>query len=136
MEKLFSVAIKVCNGSAPAEFRKICVKLDWKGPQRNYTNQLEGKKCIRKCPTLSIEEKSVEKGKTLMSCTKCGGCIDVCGQNAVSYHIKGTDVAVKPEIARSIYLYTAYIFTTAIGGGMIAGALLKFLKLATTGSMI
>jgi ferredoxin-type protein NapH len=92
--------------------------------------------CIKNCPTFSLDESSLESGKPLITCTKCGQCVDLCPKQAVSYHIKGTPIGIKPNAARVMFLYPAFILLSAIGGGMIAGGLWRILKLITTGSMI
>ena len=40
-------------------------------------------RCIRSCPTLSLDEKSLTSGKPLMSCTKCAQCVDGCPVTAI-----------------------------------------------------
>jgi polyferredoxin len=94
------------------------------------------KRCIQECPTFSLDESSLESGKPLITCTKCGQCVDLCPKEAVSYHIKGTPIDVKANTARVLFLYPALILLSAIGGGMIAGGLWRILKLLTIGSMI
>lgn len=92
--------------------------------------------CVKTCPTFSLDERSVEAGKTLITCTKCGHCIDRCPKGAVSYHIKGTKVGISPNKARLLFLYTAFLFTYTFTGWMVAGALWRILKLIMTGHMI
>ena len=94
------------------------------------------KTCIKTCPTISIDENSRAQGKTRITCTKCGRCVDDCRKDAAQYHIKGTGINIKPELARNLFLYPAFIFGTTIGGGMIAGAIHRILMFVTTGSMI
>jgi ferredoxin-type protein NapH len=93
-------------------------------------------RCIRECPTFSLDESSLESGRALMSCTKCGQCVDACPQRAMSYHIKGTAVGIRPNVARLLYLYPAYILFSIVGGHIIVGGLARILMLMTTGSMI
>lgn len=93
-------------------------------------------RCVRECPTYSITEASVAQGGTLTSCTKCGQCVDVCARQAVSFHIKGTKPFASPRLARTLFLYPAFLFMAAIGGGMMIGALLRIMKLVTTGSLL
>ena len=78
--------------------------------------------CIRHCPTLSIDSESLKKGKTLMTCTKCGRCIDICKNQAIFYHIKGTPIGIRTNLARNAFLYSAFIFGSVIGSGMLAKA--------------
>ncbi len=79
--------------------------------------------CVNTCPTFSLDEASVKRGATLLSCTKCGHCVDACPKNAVSFHIKGTAVNAA-KAARILFLYPAFVFASAIGGGDIYGTLL------------
>lgn len=94
------------------------------------------KKCTRECPTFSLDEDSVREGHTLMSCTKCGKCVDTCPRGAVCYHIKGTPVKLHSDTARVLFIYPAYLFMMAIGGSMIMDTIVKLIKWATTGSII
>jgi ferredoxin-type protein NapH len=91
--------------------------------------------CVRTCPTFSLTDESVAAGRTLITCTRCGKCVDICPAHAVSYHIKGTRVGASPNVARTLFLLPAFVFLSAIGGGMISTAIWRLLKLATTGSM-
>jgi ferredoxin-type protein NapH len=94
------------------------------------------KRCIRECSTLSLDDKSLENGRPLMSCTKCGRCVDGCAKGAISYHIKGTPIGVRPDVARVLFLYPAYILIAVLGGGLMTEGLWRILRLITTGRMI
>jgi ferredoxin-type protein NapH len=94
------------------------------------------KRCIRECSTFSLDDNSLESGKPLMSCTKCGQCVDGCPKGAISYHIKGTSVGVSPNVARVLFLYPAYILFSVLGGQIMTAGLWRILKWVTTGSMI
>jgi ferredoxin-type protein NapH len=94
------------------------------------------KKCIRECPTFSLNESSLESGKPLMTCTRCAQCIDACPQEAISYHIKGTSLKASPTVARVLYLYPAYFLMSLIGGSTIINGLYRLLLLLTTGSIL
>jgi polyferredoxin len=76
--------------------------------------------CQNACPNLSLSKESVAKGEALMSCMKCGACVDVCPRQAVVWHIKGTDVAWKPERARLMFIYGAWAMAVMFGGSIIA----------------
>jgi len=43
--------------------------------------------CAKNCPTLSIDESSIKekKPKVLITCTKCGACIQICPQKSIRY---------------------------------------------------
>ena len=96
----------------------------------------ECKLCLRTCPTFSLDESSLESGKPLMSCMKCGQCVDGCPKGAISYHIKGTPVGVRPNVARVLFLYPAYILFSLLGGYIMTAGLWRIFKWVTTGSMI
>jgi polyferredoxin len=92
--------------------------------------------CVRTCPTFSLSEESVRAGRTLITCTMCGRCVDVCPAGAARYHVKGTGMDARPNVARTLFLVPAFVFMSAIGGGMISTAIWRLLRLATTGSML
>ena len=79
--------------------------------------------CKTACPTMSLTDESIAKGETLMSCMKCGACVDACLKNAVVWHIKGTEIANKPERARLMFLYAAWAMAVMFGGSIITEGL-------------
>lgn len=79
--------------------------------------------CKTACPTMSLTDESILRGETLMSCMKCGACVDACPKQAVVWHIKGTEVACKPERARLMFLYAAWAMAVMFGGSIIAEGL-------------
>jgi len=79
--------------------------------------------CQKSCPTMSLTDESVANGKTLMSCMKCGACVDACPKDAAVWHIRGTEVSAKPERARLMFLYAAWAMAIMFGGGIIAQGL-------------
>jgi ferredoxin-type protein NapH len=83
--------------------------------------------CQNACPNMSLTKESIAKGEALMSCMKCGACVDACPRQAVSWHIKGTDVAWKPEGARLMFLYGAWAMAIMFGGSIIAQGLATIL---------
>ncbi|MBN1661403.1 MAG: 4Fe-4S binding protein [Anaerolineae bacterium] len=94
------------------------------------------KRCLRECPTFSLDEGSLVSGKALMTCTKCGQCVDACPKGAMSYHIKGTPVGIRPNVARMLFLYPTYVLVGVLGGNVMTDALFNIFQWITTGSMI
>lgn len=85
--------------------------------------------CQRDCPTMALDKQSIQEGRTLMSCMKCGACVDSCPKGAALWHIKGTPVGGSPETARLLHLYAAWFFAAMFGGSIIAGSLAKLVGL-------
>jgi ferredoxin-type protein NapH len=83
--------------------------------------------CQNACPNLSLSKESVARGETLLSCMKCGACVDACPRQAVVWHIKGTQIAWKPERARLMFLYGAWALAVMFGGSIIANSLATIL---------
>ena len=83
--------------------------------------------CQNACPTLSLTEESIARGETLMSCMKCGACVDVCPKHAAVWHIKGTEVAAPPERARLLLLYASWAMAVMFGGSIIVQGLATIL---------
>jgi polyferredoxin len=79
--------------------------------------------CQNACPNMSLTRESIAKGEALMSCMKCGACVEACPRQAVSWHVKGTDVALKPERARLMFLYGAWAMAIMFGGSIVAQGL-------------
>jgi len=65
---------------------------------------------LKNAPLFHWMKKASSQGKTLMSCAKCGKCVDTCPQEAVTYHIKGTPVTLGSDTARILFLYPTYVF--------------------------
>jgi polyferredoxin len=84
--------------------------------------------CQKSCPTMSLTDDSIKKGETLMSCMKCGACVDACPKGAAVWHIRGTQVAVKPERARLMFLYAAWAMAAMFGGSIITQGLATILQ--------
>lgn len=83
--------------------------------------------CQTACPNVSLTKESIAQGEALMSCMKCGACVDTCPRQAVAWHIKGTELAVKPERARLMFLYGAWAMAVMFGGSIIAQGLATIL---------
>jgi ferredoxin-type protein NapH len=94
------------------------------------------KRCIQSCPLLSLDEKSLETGRTGITCVKCGKCIDACPKKAISYNIKGTTVGMNTNGKRLLYLYPATLILIYFGGQYISGAIYRILLFLTTGSFL
>ena len=83
--------------------------------------------CQKSCPTMSLTDESIKRGEALMSCMKCGACVDACPKDAAVWHIRGTDVAAKPERARLMFLYAAWAMSMMFAGSIIAQGLATIL---------
>jgi ferredoxin-type protein NapH len=93
-------------------------------------------RCVQACPTFSLDRESIAQGKTRLTCTRCGRCIEECPKGAASYHIRGTPLGLRPQVAHLMFVYPAFLLLGIMGSGMIAGAVPRLLLLITTGSMI
>jgi ferredoxin-type protein NapH len=85
--------------------------------------------CQSACPTMALSAESIREGKTLLNCMKCGACVDSCKKDAAVWHLKGTEVAVKPERARLLFLYGTWAMATMFGGSVLANSLATTLHL-------
>ena len=94
------------------------------------------KRCIRECPVFSITEDSLKTGRPMITCVKCGKCVDNCPKGAISYHIKGTPIHVRGNIARLLFLYPAFSLLALMAGGWLGSALYRVILLITTGSIV
>ena len=93
-------------------------------------------RCTQLCPTFSLSEENLNRGVTGMTCMKCGKCADACPKGAISYHIKGTSSPGSKETYRLLFLYPAFLFLTTIAGSSMKDAIIRILKLVSTGTMI
>lgn len=98
------------------------------------------RKCVAACPTFSIDEKRIEAGRIKASCVKCGKCVDACPKKALSFHVKGAPVAggcaERSERHRLFFLYPAFLVLAIMAGGFFQDALVRIIRLITTGSML
>ena len=92
--------------------------------------------CIRICPVLAITPETLQKGRTTISCIRCARCIDTCPTGAISYHIRGTKLFVKPELKRILFLYPALFAALFIGVPAIQQCLYRIALFLSTGSFI
>ncbi len=83
--------------------------------------------CRNACPTMAITKESVKEGKTLLSCMKCGACVDACQKDAAVWHLKGTAVGPSSERSRLLFLYGAWAMATMFGGSVLANSIAKLL---------
>ena len=93
-------------------------------------------RCAQVCTTFSMNKETIENEKTRMTCIKCGKCIDNCPKKAISYHVKGAPLLGNSGISRLLFLYTAFLFLTTIAGHNIQDAIVRIIRLITTGSLL
>jgi polyferredoxin len=55
--------------------------------------------CQNACPTLSLTAESISRGETLMSCMKCGACVDACPKHAAVWHISRSEAGTRTIVA-------------------------------------
>jgi ferredoxin-type protein NapH len=85
--------------------------------------------CQAACPNMSLSKESIARGETLLSCMKCGACVEACPRQAIVWHIKGTAIAHKPELARLMFLYGAWAMAIMFGGSIIAEGIFTLMRL-------
>lgn len=89
--------------------------------------------CKNACPNMSLTDEAIQKGEALMTCMKCGACVDACPRQAVAFHIKGTGANAKPERARLLFLYAAWALAVMFGGSIIAQGLFTLIHFLNRG---
>jgi Polyferredoxin len=125
------------------------------GAMQSFTNKINAfeiridkdkctkcKVCTGVCPTFSLDDKDLERGKANLSCTKCGKCISYCPKQAISMEVKGTNIDArqcaphKGGRVRLLFLYPAFMLLVTMGGGTMQDAIQRILLLLTTGKLI
>ena len=101
----------------------------------NQERCVKCKRCIQTCPTFSINEESMNQGKTRFTCMKCGKCIDSCPKEAIYYHVKGTPFNLNLSTYRLLFLYPAFLFLATMAGGDVQDAIVRVIRLVATGHM-
>ena len=101
----------------------------------NQERCVKCKRCIQTCPTFSINEESMNQGKTRFTCMKCGKCIDSCPKEAIYYHVKGTPFNLNLSTYRLLFLYPAFLFLATLAGGNVQDAIVRVIRLVVTGHM-
>ena len=101
----------------------------------NHERCVKCKRCIQTCPTFSINEESMNQGKTRFTCMKCGKCIDSCPKEAIYYHVKGTPFNLNLSTYRLLFLYPAFLFLATMAGGNVQDAIVRVIRLVATGHM-
>ncbi|KPK80491.1 MAG: 4Fe-4S ferredoxin, partial [Bacteroides sp. SM23_62_1] len=127
--------------------RMQCTTLCPLGALNSFTNKInafdiridkekctECGKCIRECPTLSLDESSYKTGRVHFTCCKCGKCIDVCPTHAIHYHVKGTPVNKALTVSRNLFVFGGFLFLAVFSGGTFQWGIYKIINLLTTGS--
>jgi ferredoxin-type protein NapH len=96
----------------------------------------ECKKCVRDCPMMAINEKTLAKGETKITCSRCGKCIDNCPQHAIYFNIKGTKIGLNANIKKMIFLYSIFFITLYFGAQFIQQFIYRILLFITSGSFL
>jgi ferredoxin-type protein NapH len=52
-------------------------------------------RCIDACPTFSLTQESLEKGRPAISCSRCGACIESCPEGAMGFSALGVPFVSK-----------------------------------------
>lgn len=94
------------------------------------------RRCIQACPVFALREENLAAERPALTCVKCGKCADICPQRAITYHIKGTRLHVRSQIARLLFLYPAFLVLVLMSAGFLSDLLYRLGLLVTTGSLL
>ena len=119
------------------------------GALQSFTNKIDAfairidpdkctkcKLCISTCPTFSVDEASLARGKANLSCTKCGKCVAQCPRQAITLAVKGAAHHCQKNKISLLFLYPAFTLLLTMGGRFMLDALHRIMLLITTGRMI
>ncbi|HBF36841.1 MAG TPA: 4Fe-4S ferredoxin, partial [Firmicutes bacterium] len=101
------------------------------GAMQSFTNQISAfevriqkdkcihcRTCIGVCPTFSLTQDDLDRGKANLTCTKCAKCISACPRKAISFEVKGIEVlSHQGGRVRLYFLYPAFILLLTMGSG-------------------
>jgi len=101
--------------------------------------------CLHECPTFSLTKETIARGRSAISCVRCGRCMEVCKKNAIQFTLLGVplrDSSVATGVFRQIFrpdtlfVMAAFLFGAIISGGMVANALLRLVHFFKSGSFL
>jgi ferredoxin len=76
----------------------------------------------------SLNDEQLKKEKPDFTCSRCGKCIDVCPNNAISYHIRGTSTDKYLTLKRLLFLYPSFLFMTIFAGGSYISSISRIIN--------
>jgi ferredoxin len=91
--------------------------------------------CVKSCPTLSITPESVAEARAL-DLYQVRPLHRLLPEEGDRLPPPRHRFRASPRLARVLFLYPAMLLLVAMGSGMMIGAILRLVKLATTGSLI
>jgi polyferredoxin len=117
----------LCTGAAKMNAHEIRIDPD---------KCLHCKKCEKNCPMGALDGDAIEKGRPSVTCSKCGRCVDECPTGAITYRLRWGGFAVRPDVARLLFLYAGWTFLAVFSGGSLQQFLLIVMNLVTKGSAL
>jgi polyferredoxin len=91
---------------------------------RDYAKCEKCGKCIEVCPNFAI----TQDYNVTSYCVKCGRCVDICKNNAISIGIKSNNKKTQ-RIGYIIFLFCVFLFAGAISSFFVPDAIVVLLKL-------